>query len=83
MRILVDEENFEWEDVGILLNSVAYITIHLISTRDTIRLFQPLPRIYIREEINVVLKLNLRKMATRSEVCDMAIIKHGEIHILI
>ena len=88
MRILVDEENFEWEDAwNITKNSVAYTNHTILSEaleRWPIRLFQPLlPRIYtITEEINRRFEIELKKKYGEhaSEVYDMAIIKHGEIH---
>lgn len=88
MRILVDEENFEWEDAwNITKNAVAYTNHTILSEaleRWPIRLFQPLlPRIYtITEEINRRFEIELKKKYGEhaKEVYEMAIIKHGEIH---
>ena len=87
MRILVDEENFEWEDAwNITKNSVAYTnhTIFIRSTKDgQLDYFNHYYQefILLQKKLIVVLKLNLRKYGEHaSEVYDMAIIKHGEIH---
>ena len=88
MRILVDEENFEWEDAWhITKNSIAY-TNHTILAEALekwpIRLFQPLlPRIYtITEEINRRFEIELKQKYGEHAnlVYDMAIIQHGQIH---
>ncbi|MGI6359590.1 MAG: glycogen/starch/alpha-glucan phosphorylase [Acholeplasmatales bacterium] len=88
MRILVDEEKFEWEDAwNITKNAVAYTNHTILAEaleRWPIRLFQPLlPRIYtITEEINRRFEIELKKKYGEhaKEVYEMAIIKHGEIH---
>ncbi|NLN50848.1 MAG: glycogen/starch/alpha-glucan phosphorylase [Acholeplasmataceae bacterium] len=88
MRILVDEEDFLWEDAwNITKNCVAY-TNHTILAEALekwpIRLFQPLlPRIYtITEEIHRRFDLQLKEKygAHSRQVYDMAIIKNGLIH---
>lgn len=88
MRILVDEEGFEWEDAWkITKNSIAY-TNHTILAEALekwpIRLFQPLlPRIYtITEEINRRFELEVKQKYGEhaKEVYEMAIIKDGLIH---
>ena len=88
MRILVDEENFEWEDAWhITTHAVAYTNHTILSEaleKWPIRLFQPLlPRIYtITEEINRRFEIELKQKYGEhaQEVYDMAIIQHGRIH---
>src|SRR5690554_3716489 len=87
MRILIDEENLEWDQAWeITKNSVAF-TNHTILQEALekwpLRLFQPLlPRIYtILEEINrrFVIAVKERFGENSKEVSEMAIIKDGVI----
>lgn len=88
MRVLVDEEGFEWEDAwNITKNCVAY-TNHTILAEALekwpIRLFQPLlPRIYtITEEIHRRFEIEVKEKYGEhaSEVYEMSILKDGQIH---
>ncbi len=88
MRILVDEENFEWNDAWeITKNSVAFTNHTILSEaleKWPIRLFQPLlPRIYtITEEINrrFLLETEAKFGKNAKEIYNTAIIKDGLIH---
>ncbi len=88
MRILVDEENMEWEDAfKITKNSVAFTNHTILSEaleKWPIRLFQPLlPRIYtITEEINrrFLLEVEAKFGRNAKKINNMAIIKDGLIH---
>lgn len=88
MRILVDEENMEWEDAWFITkNSVAFTNHTILSEaleKWPIRLFQPLlPRIYtITEEINrrFLLETEAKFGKNAREIYNTAIIKDGVIH---
>lgn len=88
MRILVDEENMEWEKAWeITRHCVAYTNHTILSEaleKWPIRLFQPLlPRIYtITEEINRRFELELKAKFGdyAKQVEEMCIIKNGMIH---
>lgn len=88
MRILVDEENFEWEDAWEITKQSVAFTNHTILSEALekwpIRLFQPLlPRIFtITEEINrrFLLETEAKFGRNAKEIYNTAIIKDGLIH---
>ena len=88
MRILVDEEGFEWEDAWNITKNCCAYTNHTILAEALekwpISLFQKLlPRIYtIVEEINrrLLIEIEQKYGSNSREAYEMAILKDGRVH---